>query len=42
MLEGPELNAMHPARPIPLDLERTKYSYVERPNSVLIELLSGA
>ena len=27
------------ARPIPLDLERTTYSYVERPNSVLLGLL---
>jgi len=26
-------------RPIPLDLERTAYSYVERPNSVLLSLL---
>lgn len=30
---------MRPGRPIPLDLEATEYSYVERPNSVLLELV---
>lgn len=30
---------MPPARPIPLDLDATSYSYVERPNSILIDLV---
>lgn len=32
---------MRPARPIPLDLEATEYAYVERPNSVLVELVES-
>ena len=31
---------MSSVRPIPLDLEATQYSYVERPNSVLLELVA--
>lgn len=31
---------MRPTRPIPLDLDATEYSYVERPNSVLVDLVS--
>jgi SAM-dependent methyltransferase len=30
---------MAPSRPIPLDLRATEYSYVERPNSVLVDVV---
>src|SRR5262249_37386217 len=33
----------HPSQsePFPLDLERTRYSYIERPNRVIVSLLKG-